>query len=238
MIKCIAIDDEPLALRQMESYINKTPFLELCGKYSNALEVLETVNLDDIDLIFADIDMPDYSGLDFIKAIKGKAKVIFATAHSKYAIDGFKVDAVDYLLKPISYSDFINSANKAKKLCELEEASSSAEKPTEEGFIFIKSEHKFIKVNLSEILFVKGEREYVKIVFENKKSIMTLMNMKTVEEELPSSTFMRVHRSYIVNLFKIDKVDKNSIFYGNEHEVPISEQHKEKLLSFIEKHFL
>ncbi len=242
MIRCIAIDDEPLALRQMEAYIKKTPILELAGVYSNAIDVMQGVDLDEIDLIFADINMPDYSGLDFVKAIQGKCKVIFITAHSKYAVDGFKVDAIDYLLKPISYSDFYNSVVKAKNLFDLE--ASSSEAPTEnsdssvDNFIFIKSEHKYIRVNLDEILFIKGEREYVKIVLTTGDSIMTLMNMKKVEEQLPTTNFMRVHRSYIVNLFKIEKVDKNTIMYSNREEVPVSEQHREKLLTFVEKHFL
>lgn len=236
MIRCIAIDDEPLALKQMESYILKTPFLELSGVFSNAIEVLEKVNLQKIDLIFADINMPDYSGIDFIKAIKDQAKVIFTTAHSKYAVEGFKVDAIDYLLKPISYSDFLNSAARAKKFFEQTTVLPSS---TKDGkFIFIKSEHKYIRVNLDDILYIKGEREYVKIVMYNDKPIMTLMNMKTVEQELPNTDFMRVHRSYIVNLLRVEKLDKHSLIYKNKIEIPVSEQYREKLLQFVEKHFL
>lgn len=237
MIKCIAIDDEPLALKQMESYIIKTPELELICSFDNGLQAMIFLNEESVDLMFVDINMPDLSGMDFVKSLKSPPKVIFTTAYSEYALEGFKVDAVDYLLKPISYADFLKSVNKAKERI-LSEKKSKNSVSSNKDYLFIKSEYKIIRLNFSEIKFIEGMREYVSIHTENhKEPIMTLMSMKKLEEHLKNTSFMRVHRSYIVNLSKITTIERNEIIFEKKI-IPVSNQYKEKFQEYINKNFL
>ena len=216
MIRCIAIDDEPLALRQIAWYIKKTPFLELVAQFKNALQAIDFIQNNEVDLMFVDINMPELSGLDFVKSLKDAPGIIFTTAYSEYAIEGFKVDAMDYLLKPIGYSDFLKSANKARERFELQEKA-SPEIKTEKDFLLIRSEHKIIRINYSDIKYIEGMREYVRFFLTSQKPIMTLMSMKKLEEILPASVFMRVHRSYIVNLEKITIIEKFRIIFDNRY---------------------
>ena len=237
MIRCIAIEDEPLALRQMEKYIEKTPYLQLCGSFESALEAMNAVNEETIDLIFTDINMPDLSGMEFVKSLVNPPKIIFTTAYEEYALEGFKVDALDYLLKPIGYSDFLKAANKAKTWFD------SQSKPTEsvqsnDQFLFIKSEYKVIRVNFADIKYIESMREYVRIHLLQQKPIMSLMSMKKIEEFLPASQFMRVHRSYIVNLHKVSTIEKSRIIFDGKVYIPISEQYKEKFQRFLDEFFL
>ncbi len=236
MIQCIAIDDEPLALRQIGSYIEKTPFLELKESFESPLDAITYLQENKVDLMFVDINMPDLNGMDFVKSLENPPKIIFTTAYSEYALEGFKVDALDYLLKPIDYATFLKASNKAKKWFDLQN-SKPEQINSDDDFLFIKSEYKILKVKLNEIKYIEGMREYVRIHLTNEKPIMTLLSMKAVEQQLPSNSFMRVHRSYIVNLKMITTIERNRIVFDKVY-IPVSEQHKEGFHQFVEKNFL
>lgn len=236
MIRCIAIDDEPLALKQMVSYINKTPFLEIVGQCDNALQALPLLKETEVELMFLDINMPDISGMDFFKSLKDPPMVIFTTAYSEYAVDGFKVDAVDYLLKPIGYSDFLKAAQKASE--RINPTGKGSEIKSDEKYLFIKSEYKILRINLIDIKYIESMREYLRIHLENQKPIMTLMSLKKMTEYLPISQFMRVHRSYIVNLNKVTTIERNRIVFDQKVYIPISEQYKENFQAFLDDNFL
>lgn len=245
MIKCLAIDDEPLALAQLTNYIEKIPFFQLAKAYSNAMEALEWLNTESVDLIYVDINMPDVNGLDFVKSLRHKPLVIFTTAYAEYAIDGFRVEAFDYLLKPIGFSDFLRSANRAAQQMALAEAKNNPTneggKPTEtnqEGYLFVKADYKMLRIDINKILYVESQSEYVRIYLDNDKPIMTLLSMKALEERLPSDRFMRVHRSYLVNSAKITAVANNRIIIGKETYIPIGNQYKERFNLFVDRHFL
>tara|TARA_R110001583_G_scaffold15182_2_gene62753 strand:- start:961 stop:1677 length:717 start_codon:yes stop_codon:yes gene_type:complete len=237
MIRCIAIDDEPLALRQIVSYIEKTPFLVLENQFESALQAISYLEENEVDLMFVDINMPDLSGMDFVKSLNNPPKVIFTTAYSEYAIEGFKVDAIDYLLKPIGYSDFLKAAVKAKDRIDPK-VEANTEIQSNDKFLFIKSEYKILRINLSDIKYIEGMREYLRIHLQSEKPIMTLMSMKKMEEFLSSDHFMRVHRSYIVNLDKISTVERNRIVFDKNVYIPISEQYKSKFQKFLDDNFL
>ena len=237
MISCIAIDDEPLALRQISDFVRKTPFLEFAGECKNAFEAIDILNKEAIDLMFVDINMPGLNGMDFIKSLSNKPEVIFTTAYSEYAVEGFKVDALDYLLKPIGYNAFLKAANKAKSFFETQEKAGQAGEEKGE-YLFVKSEYKIVRINLSEIKYIEGMREYVRIYIENARPVMSLMSMKSLEENLPSDKFMRVHRSFIVNLAKITTIERSRIIFDKEVYIPVSDQHKEKFQEYIDKHFI
>lgn len=236
MINCIAIDDEPLALKQIASYVNKTPFLELKESFESPLEALTYLQENSIDLIFVDINMPDLNGVDFVKSLKNPPKIIFTTAYSEYALEGFKVDALDYLLKPIDYASFLKAANKAKEWFNLKQ-NSSEEIKSNDDYLFIKSEYKIVRIKLEDVTYIEGMREYIRIHLTNEKPIMTLLSMKAMEAQLANKNFMRVHRSFIVNLHKITTIERNRIVFDKVY-IPVSEQHKEKFQEFIEKNFL
>ncbi len=237
MITCIAIDDEPLALKQIAAYIEKTPFLELAGQFESALQAIPFLQENGIDLMYLDINMPDLSGMDFIKSQSNPPKVIFTTAYSEYAIEGFKVDAVDYLLKPISYPDFLKASEKARE--RLSPAGDeNAHVESNDKFLFIKSEYKILRINLSEIKYIEGMREYLRIHLENQKPIMALMSMNKMEGFLPDNHFMRVHRSFIVNLDKISTVERNRIVFDSDVYIPVSEQYKAQFQDYLNENFL
>jgi DNA-binding LytR/AlgR family response regulator len=237
MIRCIAIDDEPLALMQIADYIKKTPFLELAGQCESASSAMSVMEDIPVDLMFVDINMPDLSGMDFVKSLSKPPKIIFVTAYSEYAIEGFKVDALDYLLKPVSYVDFLKSANKAKDWFETHQ-----QKPDEvnsnKDFLYIKSEYKIVRINLDNIKYIEGMSEYIKIHLTNSKPVMTLLSMKAIEDHLPPERFMRVHRSYIVSLEKITVIERSRIIFDGNVYIPISDQYKAKFQSYIDKNYL
>jgi len=237
MISCIAIDDEPLALKQIASYIDKTPFLVLMEKFESALQAITFLQENDVDLMFVDINMPDLNGMDFVKSLNNPPKVIFTTAYSEYALEGFRVDAVDYLLKPIGYSDFLKAAEKAKERINPKVTTTTEIKSNDE-FLFIKSEYKVLRINLSEIKYIESKSEYLRIHLENQTPIMTLMSMKKMEEFLPENSFMRVHRSFIVNLNKITTVERNRIVFDKDIYIPVSEQYKSKFQKYLNDNFL
>jgi two-component system LytT family response regulator len=234
-IKCIAIDDEPLALQQIGGYIQQIPFLKLEALCSNAFDALIVLDSKPIDLMFVDINMPDLNGLEFVKSLEQKPLLIFTTAYSEYAIDGFKVDALDYLLKPFYFSEFSKASQKARKQFELMQKAPE-ELDSNNDFLFIKSEYKLVRINFNDILYIEGMKEYVRIHLVGQKPVMSLLSMKSLEEKLPQNRFMRVHRSYIVNLDRITVVERLRIIF-NDVRIPISENCKEKFLAFMNERF-
>ena len=236
MIRCIAIDDEPLALQQMESYIRKTDFLEFQKGFGNPIEALNYLSEHETDLLFVDINMPELSGMELIKSLENPPLIVFTTAHSEYAVEGFRVDALDYLLKPIAYADFLRAAKKAEKRIN-ETSGHEFAVSREEDFLFIKSDYKIHRINLSEILYIEGMREYVRIHLEHKKSLMPLISFKKLESKLPANSFMRVHRSYIVNLKKITTVERSRILFDDK-PIPVGDQYKEQFQEYIDRNFL
>lgn len=230
-LSCVIIDDEPLALSLLESYVQKTPFLELTGKYASAVQAMNELPEKQVDLMFLDIQMPELNGLEFSKMVNPATRIVFTTAFSQYALDGYKVNALDYLLKPISYVDFLQAANKAVQWFELLQ-----QQPHEEiTSIFVKSEYKLVQIELKNILYVEGLKDYIKIYEENSsKPILSLMSMKAMEELLPPSRFMRVHRSYIVHKEKIRVVDRGRILFGKSY-IPISDSYKQAFQEFLER---
>ena len=236
MIRCIAIDDEPLALQQMTNYIEKTPFLDFQGGFDNAFSALEFLQNEQVDLMYVDINMPDLNGMDLVKSLNEPPKVIFTTAYRDYALEGFKLDAADYLLKPISYPDFLSASDKTRqRYFDDSEAPQSIQ--TNDAYLFIKSEYKIVKIAYTDIEYIEGMREYVRIFIKDQKAVMALMSMKKMEEHLPSSNFMRVHRSYIVNLNMVSTIERMRIVFGKVY-IPISEQYKEVFQKFIDTNFL
>ena len=237
MIRCIAIDDEPLALKQIAGYIEKTPFLELVGLCESALHALELLERTAIDLMFVDINMPDLSGIDFVKTLENPPFIVFVTAYSEYAIEGFRVDAIDYLLKPISYGDFLKSANKVKTWYDAMQKKPS-EVTSNKEFLFIKSEYKILRINFDDIKYIEAMSEYIRIHLVNSKPVMTQLSMKSIEDQLPEDKFMRVHRSFIINLSKISVIERNRIIFDGTVYIPVSDQYKSRFQNYIDKNFL
>jgi DNA-binding LytR/AlgR family response regulator len=237
MINAIAIDDEPLALQLVTGYIEKTPGLNLLGKFDNPLDAMDFIARENIDLIFIDIQMPDLSGLEFTRSMAKGPKIIFTTAYEKYALDGFKLDVVDYLLKPFSYEEFLKAVQKVQRLIKLEKGVPDQVEANSE-FLFLKSDYKIKRINFNNILYIEGLKDYVKVYTQNSdKPVMSLTTMKLLESKLPESKFMRVHRSFIVNLEKIDTIERSRIVFGKTY-IPVSEQYKEKFQEFLDKNFL
>jgi DNA-binding LytR/AlgR family response regulator len=236
-LKTIAIDDEPLALKLVNDYISKTPYLELVGSFDNPLDAIEFLSEGEADLIFVDIQMPDLTGIEFTRSLQEEHKIIFTTAYEKYALEGFKLNAVDYLLKPFSYEEFLKAAGKAHKLAELE-ASSQPMIETNNQFLFLKSEYKIRRINFNDILYIEGLKDYIKVYTKGEeKPILSLNSIKSLEQKLPEEKFMRVHRSFIVNLDKIETIERSRIIFGKTY-IPVSDQYKDKFQEFLEKNFL
>jgi two-component system, LytTR family, response regulator LytT len=236
-IKSVAIDDEPLALKVLEDYINKTPFLELVEKFTNPVKAYNFLNENEIDLLFVDIQMPDLSGLDVASKLKQKPVLIFTTAYSEYAMEGFKADAIDYLLKPIDYPEFLKAVNKAKDWIYAKRGQ-NINIQSNKDFLFIKSEHKIIRINFSEIRYIQGMSEYARIYLTTSKPIMSLVSLKHLETQLPADMFMRVHKSYIVNLQKINIIERFEIIYDDGTKIPVSQQYKSKFQEYLDKNFM
>ena len=240
----MAIDDEPLALQQIAAYIGKVPYLELVAQCQSALEAHQFLQHDTVDVIFCDINMPDLNGMDFIKALVAPPLVVFTTAYAEYAVEGFKVNAVDYLLKPFGLQDFMRAANRVRDRLELSaEPSSLNAKPSSlnqdnDDTIFLKTEYRIVKVSISDIRYVEAMSEYLKVYLESEpKPIITLLSMKKMEERLPDY-FMRIHRSYIINLTKIQEVNKNRVIMDSETYLPIGDMYKETFQKYLDTKFL
>ena len=234
-LNCIIIDDEPLAAQLLASYAERTPVINLVGTYNSAVAAIKDIKEKKIDLLFLDIQMPDLSGLEFATLIPKTTKIVFTTAFSQYAVDGYKVGALDYLLKPISYEDFIRVVDKAEKIFTEQERQVVYDR---DRFIYVKSEYKLLQIRLDDILFIEGLKDYVKIYLEgNQKYVMSLMNMKKMEENLPKPEFMRTHRSYIVHMTKVKLVDRFRIVFGSSY-IPISDSYKDEVQRYLDLHTL
>ncbi len=237
MISCITIDDEPLALKQLGSYIEKIPYLTLLQSFKSAVNALEYLQENDVDLMFVDINMPDLSGMEFVKSLIKPPKVIFITAYRDYAVEGFQVDAADYLVKPISFAAFSQSVEKTKQRYFSQQEQTATIKH-DDKFLFIKSEYKIVRINLNDITYIQGMRDYVRIFQVHDNPIMAILNMGKIMEHLPNEGFMRVHRSYIVNLNKIQTIERNRIIFDKKVYIPISDQYKEDFKRFLDDNFL
>lgn len=260
MIKTLVIDDEPLALQQLAAYVRKIPFLDLVAECQSAIEARDIINNERIDAIFVDINMPDMNGMDFVRSLAAPPLVVFTTAYSEYAVDGFKVDAVDYLLKPFGLDDFKRAAMRVKHRFELEnptaaeptdnnaaanaapsvsDASPAASDaiPTDDDSIFLKTEHRVVRVNIADIRYIEGMSEYLKVHINGQRPIVMLFSMKKMEERLPSH-FLRIHRSYIVNMRHVQEVTKNRIVMDSDTYLPIGDMYKETLSAYLaDKYF-
>ena len=237
MIRCLAIDDEPLALQQLTAYIKKIPFLELVDSCQSAHDALTVMNQEVIDAIFVDINMPDLNGMDFVKSLPVPPLAVFTTAYSEYAVEGFKVDAVDYLLKPFGLTDFQRAANKVKARYNQQNTAVIAQ--DEEDTLFLKTDYKVIRIDVKDIRYVQSMSEYLKIFLEGRaKPVIVLLSMKKMEERLPENQFMRIHRGYIINLKKIQEVNKNRVIMDEETYLPIGDNYKEAFNSYLESKFL
>ena len=228
-LKCAIVDDEPLALELLESYVQKTSFLTLEGVFSSAIQAMNELPDRHIDLLFLDIQMPELNGLEYSKMVNPHTRIVFTTAFQQYAIDGYKVNALDYLLKPISYADFLQAARKA-----LQWFGQTRPTPAEVQSIFVKSDYKLVQINLDHLLYVEGLKDYVKLYTDDSpRPILTLMTMKQLEELLPPSRFIRVHRSYIVQKSKIKVIERSRIVFGNVY-IPIGESYRATFQQFLE----
>ena len=250
MIRVLAIDDEPLALQQLTAYIQKIPFLELVGQCQSAIEAKEKLNEENIDAIFCDINMPDLNGMDFVKSLAAPPLIVFTTAYSEYAVEGFQVNAVDYLLKPFGLDEFKRAANRLKErtsppaLPQGEGASATTVNSqlstvnSEDDTIFLKTDYKVVKIAISDIRYIEGMSEYLKVhLRSSQKPIITLLSMKKIEEFLPPY-FMRIHRSYIINLKEIQEVNKNRVIMDAETYLPIGDNYKDTFNNYLNTKFL
>ncbi|MDF4203018.1 LytTR family DNA-binding domain-containing protein [Maribacter sp. SA7] len=240
-ITCMIVDDEPMAVNLVESYVEKTPYLKLIKKCSSAIEAMQFLNSEQVDLLFLDIQMPDLTGIEFSKMLPKNSKVIFTTAFDQYALEGFKVEALDYLLKPFDYAEFLTASNKALEWFKLVRSNKTvqAQEPSQEKeFLFVKSEYKQLRIKLADVMYFEGLKDYIKIwLKDNPKPILTLMSLKSLEEELPKSHFMRVHRSFIVSLKYVEVIERSQIII-NKQRITVSEQYKPQFLEYINNNSL
>lgn len=248
IINCIAVDDEPLALGLVCSFIEQTPFLNLLGRYSSAVEALKAIHAQKVDVIFLDIQMPDLNGIELARVLdnskSNKPRIIFTTAYNQFALEGYRVDALDYLLKPFNYEEFLHAANKALAYVELLEKSNTtaaaapnvvAEERIEDEYLFLKVEYQLVRLALNDILYIEGLKDYVKVWLKsNEKPILSLTSLKSLEEKLPPKKFMRVHRSFIVSLDKINSITRNALQIGKIN-ITVGDQYKEAFSKFLSK---
>ena len=235
MINCIIIDDEPLARKGLREYITDVDFLHLVGEYDNPLKATEMVSNGEVQLLFLDIQMPKISGLDFMKTLQKPIPVIFTTAFPQYALDGFELNALDYLVKPISFDRFLKAALKVKEYYEVRQKNETDKAPSTEAqnYFFIKADNKLVKVAFNDILFIEALQNYV-VIHVNEKKLITYLTFKSVEEYLPSSQFIKVHKSFIVSATKIDSIEGNEIRIG-QHHIPISRNLKDEVMGRLLK---
>jgi two-component system, LytTR family, response regulator LytT len=236
-IRCIIVDDEPLALDLMEKYVKKTPFLILVARCKSAFEAMEVIKNKPVDLVFLDIQMPELSGIDFSRMIQHGPKVIFTTAFENYAIEGYKVDGLDYLLKPFNYDEFLRAANKAAAWFDFLEKNRKETAVTPDS-IYVRSEYKLLKIYLNDIIYIEGLKDYAKFFLKGQeRPVLSLMSLKKLEQNLPEDKFMRVHRSFIVNMDHIEAIERGDLIVG-EKKIPVAEGYKETLQAFLNKRFL
>ena len=233
-INCAIIDDEPLAAGLLESYVAKTPYLNLTGTYNSAITAMRDLRDNPVPLLFLDIQMPELSGVEFAKILPKDTKIIFTTAFPQYALEGYKVNALDYLLKPISYEDFLRATEKAQDWYNILQ---KREAYNDDRIMFIKSEYKLLRVCVDDILYVEGLKDYVRICLKNGEKIMSLMSMKKLEDYLPHPEFLRTHRSYIVHMPEVRSIDRFRIVFGDVF-IPISDNYKEEVQQYLDTHTL
>ncbi|MBJ6142358.1 LytTR family DNA-binding domain-containing protein [Hymenobacter sp. BT559] len=242
-VSCIAVDDEPLALALLCTFIEQTPFLKLVGRYGSGVEALKGLHelTEKVDVAFLDIQMQELTGLELARVLGQQAtapRIVFTTAFPQYALEGYKVDALDYLVKPFNYEEFLRAANKAKAYAELAQgqAEGNAPAPTpEEDYIFLKVEYQLIRVALNDILYVEGLKDYVKVHLKSTpRALLSLMSLRAMEEKLPARRFLRIHRSFIVALDKIESVRRLTVQIGTE-TIPVGEQYKEAFAQFLSR---
>lgn len=243
MVRCIAIDDEPLALRHIKSYIERTEQLELVAACRSAIEAQKVLESEHVDLIFVDINMPDMTGLEFVRTLTSTHYIVFTTAHPEYALEGFKLNAIDYLLKPFTYDEFMKASQKAISLVDLVERCHAAEstiakneaESTDKEFISVKADYKTQLVKIADIVYLESAGEYVRLHIEGSSTITTLFRLKNMETSLPQDLFLRVHRSYIVNIKRISSYTKGRIFLDNGEYIPLGENYKERFFEYFNK---
>lgn len=234
-LNCVIVDDEPLALDLIKSYVERVPFLNLVKACGNANEMMELVETTPIDLAFLDIQMPGINGLELAKLMDAKLLIVFTTAFDNYAIEGYKVNAIDYLLKPFNFEEFYNACVKAQQIFELRNTPTIS---VNDQYIFVKTEYRIQRIEFNNILYIEGLKDYVKIYLQNQvKPVVSLMSMKSINERLPQKMFMRVHRSYIVNLTKIQTIERSRILFG-EIYIPVSDNYKEQFWEYVNNQFL
>ncbi|MDB4901658.1 MAG: DNA-binding response regulator [Mucilaginibacter sp.] len=240
MIRCLIVDDEPLALQILEDYLSKIPFLQLVKATTNPIEALTLVQTGNVDLVFLDVQMPELTGIQFLRISNGKAKVILTTAYPQYALEGYELDVIDYLLKPIAFDRFFKSVQKAQAVLQPQMANvkpiqAEPVHPQQDflsDFIFVKTEHKIQKVYLNDILFIEGLKDYISI-FTPAERIITLQNMKKMEDALPPKHFIRVHKSYIVSINKIDSIERSRICIRDKI-IPVGDTYREEFFKIID----
>lgn len=238
-MNCIIVDDEPLAVELIESFVQKVPQLNLVGMFNNAIDAMQSINSNLVDLVFLDIQMPNITGIEFAKSLKHPPLIIFTTAYSNYAVEGFNLDAVDYLVKPIPFDRFLKAVNKASELYNLKKQKPAIENPKpeqhglSEKYIMVKADYSLLRVDLDKILYIEGLKDYLKIFIEGRKAILTISSFKNIESKLPSEYFIRVHRSYIVSLPKIESIQRHRIKI-NKELIPIGDIYKSNFYNKIE----
>ena len=244
MIKCLAIDDEPLALKKLVSYIKKIPYLELVAQCHSAIEAQQVIDQQEIDAIFLDINMPDLNGMDFAKSLENDHSrgpiLVFTTAYSEYAIEGYKANAVGYLLKPYGFDEFEAAAQKVHDIMEIRQQSQSeVTTEVEDEVIYVKSDYKIVRIDIKHIPYIEAMSEYLRISCDDKeRPVIVLLSMKKIEEHLPSNMFIRIHRSFIINLDKISEVQKNHVFLEGDVSLPIGDNYKEAFMNYLNKRIL
>ena len=245
MIKCIAIDDEPLALKKLVTYINKIPYLDLVAQCRSAAEARQVIDEQDVVALFCDINMPDLNGMDFAKSLQkdhtSGPLVVFTTAYAEYAVEGYKANAVDYLLKPYSFEEFEAAAQKIQEICEIRQQAMTevTTQPDDDGVIFVKSDYKIVRISIEHIRYIEAMSEYLRISCDDKdKPVIVLLSMKRIEEFLPASTFMRIHRSFIINLNKIVEVKKSHVVLEGDFSMPIGDNYKDTFMEYLNKRIL
>lgn len=234
-LRTCVIDDEPLALELVKSYVEKIPFLELVDSFASASLAVKTIIEDDIDLVFLDIQMSELNGIEFARVIPQSCRIVFITAFPQYAVEGFRANALDYLLKPVSYEEFVEAANRALIWFRLNEQVEGNSK--DEQHIIVKSEYKLIQIAVDDILYIEGLKDYVRIFLEGGTNVMSLMSLKTIEGALPAGKFIRVHRSYIVQVSKIKVIERNRIVFGKQ-SIPISDTYRGAFAEYVKRHAL
>jgi len=240
-LNCITVDDEPLALGLVSSFVEQTPFLHLQGKYINAIDALQAINNEEIHLVFLDIQMPELNGMELAKVLNQsnssrQTKIIFTTAYNQFAVQGYTVDALGYLLKPFSYEEFLAAAMKAKNYFELIQDNITVSEPeVNENFLFVKADYKLVRIDFNSILFIESLKDYVKIhLVPPAKPVLSLSSLKAIEEKLPSAKFLRIHRSFVVAISKVDSISKNSVHIGDT-DISVGELYKDAFKELLSR---